>query len=575
MSRARIAGCIAFLALACTVAAFPCDTLNTHTVVLDKDGKLLSWEQPQDQAFSRVTRLAWDYLLHTEPNGSNGLKAHLTNCCMQDDGVRVKSDWPHDPASTYAAFVDSAVAYYAYSGDTQVLKLVQQMLDYQLQHGMTPAKWDWGGVPFASSNGGASEYTGANDWRYCPVEGEFRACGTGDGRDVIEPDKVGELGMGFLRFYELAGDAKYRQAAIVCADVLAHHVRPGDFDHSPWPFRVNAETSKVRDEYSSNVIGAIRLLDELLRLKVGDTTAYQKARDTAWKWMMAFPIQNDRWISYFEDVPTYRPSQPPNFNQYSPMETARYILLHPQFDPAWQTHVSHLVQLVEKRFAVDVPNAGVAYPYIPSLLTRWLKSPPEPGVQWGANAISEQVADKNKMGSHTSRYASVNALWYAATGDAVAKEKAFRSFNWASYMCRPNGVVNVGPVDQTVWFIDGYGDYIRHFMVGMSAVPEWAPVGEDHLVASTSIVPNVSYRPGEVSYSTFDGSGSEVLRLSFAPAKVTVDGVKLRDRRTGSEPGWSFDQQTKVLRVYHVGDKPVHVVISGGAAVASPAGTKK
>ena len=52
-------------------------------------------------------------------------------------------------------------------------------------------------------------------------------------------------------------------------------------------------------------------------------------------------------------------------------------------------------------------------------------------------------------------------------------------------------MVRVGPVEESLWFSDGYGDYLRHFMVGMGSVPEWAPPREDHLLRSTSIVPEV------------------------------------------------------------------------------------
>jgi hypothetical protein len=88
---------------------------NRHQVVLDAQGKLLSWVQPQEQAYDRVMRLAWDFLLRTIPVESNGLKTYLTYCCLDAKKLRATRDWPHDPASTFAAFVDSALAYYAYS----------------------------------------------------------------------------------------------------------------------------------------------------------------------------------------------------------------------------------------------------------------------------------------------------------------------------------------------------------------------------------------------------------------------------------------------------------------------------
>ena len=249
------------------------DTLNTHPVMLDANGKLLSWIQPQEMAFDRVVRLAWGFLLHSVPLESNGLKTYLTYCCMDTLGQHAE-DWPHDPAMVYGAFADSAVAYYAYSGDRSVVKLVEELLDYDLTHGRTPADWNWANVPYASADAGTRDYTGADDVhynKYCgqisvpgytpaKIDWKGKGCGTGDGRYVIEPDKVGELGIGFLRFYELTDKNAYRDAALACAEALAGHVRPGDALHSPWPFRVYAKTNVVREDYSSNVIGPIRLL---------------------------------------------------------------------------------------------------------------------------------------------------------------------------------------------------------------------------------------------------------------------------------------------------------------------------
>jgi hypothetical protein len=155
----------------------------------------------------------------------------------------------------------------------------------------------------------------------------------------------------------------------------------------------------------------------------------------------------------------------------------------------------------------------------------------------------------NKMGSHTSRYASVNALWAELTGDTQAREKAYRSFNWASYMCRDNGFVHVGPVDQSLWFSDGYADYIKHFLAGMGAQPEWAPQGENHIVRSTSLLTKVSYTRQSVSYTAFDRAGTEVLKLNFTPHKVTAAGVPMARSESADTPGWSFDAKRQLLKI--------------------------
>jgi hypothetical protein len=550
--------CALILALVLTLSSGPLlsgqqkNHLNGHRVVLDDQGRLLSWVTPQDRAYDRVVSLAWDFIENKVPVEPNGLKIYLVHSTFDPVTLR-GTDWPHNPAGLYAMFVDSALAYYAYSGDKVALARVREMLDYQLAHGTTPANWEWASAPYASSEPGATDYFGADDVKYCErIRAGAGACGRGDGHLVIQPDKVGELGVGYLRFYELTGETSYRDAALACANALAAHVRAGDLTHSPWPFRVFAHTNVIREEYTAHVIASIKLFDELLRLGLGDAASYQRTRRLAWDWLMKYPLRNNLWSAYFEDVPI--DTHLANWNQYSAGETARYLLQHPEADPEWKGHALGLLNWIEKTFAVDVP-ATERY--------RWVQEESvQYGKQWGANAISEQaVDDMDKMGSHTSRYASVCALYYEKTGDPSFKEKAFRAFNWASYMAREDGEVTGAMSVDELWYSDGYADFIRHFLAGMASVPEWSPPGENHLLRSSSVVRKVSYAARELSYTTFDEDATEVLRLGFRPTRVTAKGTALRQRPDLSEPGWTFDAKAGVLQVRHA--KARDVVVSG------------
>ena len=121
----------------------------------------------------------------------------------------------------------------------------------------------------------------------------------------IETDKVGELGTGYALFYKLTGERKYLDAAIRCAQALARHVRPGDADHTPWPFRVDARTgvTLALEEYGGDVAGPLRLFDELIRLNAGDVAAFRQARATALKWLLDYPLNHDsrawnKWAGY-------------------------------------------------------------------------------------------------------------------------------------------------------------------------------------------------------------------------------------------------------------------------------------
>jgi hypothetical protein len=491
------------------------EQLMWHEVRLDGDGRLLSWVET-DAPYGRIIRNAWAAFKNI-PVQADGYRTYFTYPTFYGPNNPVHAafsgrPWVHHPAGLFAMLADSAILYHAYSGDRVVLERTRQMLDQMIAHGTTEATDAWASVPYACANAGQLVYRGADDTVYCDQE-NHTPCGRGDGPGFLEPDKVGELGNAYLRFYEVTLEKKYLHAALACADALAKHVRPGDQSHSPWPFRVDAKTGRnVREEYTANTIGPIRLFDELLRLDLGKTREYRRARRLAWDWLMTYPVRNHVWTQYFEDVLIY-PDYRTNLNQYSALETARYLLEHPELDPAAKTLAKEILDWVAGFFAADSVTMGGV---------------PEKGRQWGAEVLSEQVNDMDKMSSHTARYASVQALWHEVTGDPDAKERAFRSFNWATYSSRENGLVKTSLDEGTgYWFSDGYGDYMRHFQRGLASVPEWAPPDEDHLLGSTSVVRSIDYGEREITYVTFDNRAREVLRLRHEPAKILAGTVSL------------------------------------------------
>ena len=155
-------------------------------------------------------------------------------------------------------------------------------------------------------------------------------------------------------------------------------------------------------------------------------------------------------------------------------------------------------------------------------------------------------------------------MYYEKTGDAQAREDAFRSLNYATYFAASDGKISCcgQGFGGQYWFDDGYGDYIRNFMWAMGAVPEFAPVGETHLLHSTSVVQKVSYGKRSVSYQTFDRASTEVLRLNFKPRRVTAGGVTLREGRDVEAEGYTVQALASgdyVVRVRHVNSGAVSI----------------
>src|SRR5215469_10537644 len=135
--------------------------LGWHSPVVDKQGKLLAWYEPEKNlGYDKVLHLGWDFIEHKVPKdtrGKTGQKIYLVNSVFDSETLQ-GINWQHNPAMVYAAFVDGVVAWYPYSGDSEAVTTVREMLDYQLAHGTTSLDWKWPGVPFATACENDAEY---------------------------------------------------------------------------------------------------------------------------------------------------------------------------------------------------------------------------------------------------------------------------------------------------------------------------------------------------------------------------------------------------------------------------------
>ncbi|MEP6755342.1 MAG: hypothetical protein ABJA67_07565, partial [Chthonomonadales bacterium] len=397
----------------------------------------------------------------------------------------------------------------------------------------TPKDYVWSQVPYPSANPGSRKYTG---WSQ-------------HGEDYIEPHVVGEDGYGYLRLYEMTGNTKYLQAAIRCADALVKNYKPGDAENSPWPYRAYARDGRTGEGdmgvYSANVVEPIMLFDELIRIDQGDTEQYKVVREAAWTWLKTYPMKNNIWSGYFEDVvPNTK-----NMNQVIPLELARYLLLHPEKDITWKDDSRRLIE--------------------------WVKTTPKwPKYNvYGALVTTEQGDGKefccslpNRCcDSHTARLAAAEALYSWRTGDIEYKESAYRSFNWVTYyQGLPGGAHAPFGADNQWWFTDEFNDGPRRLMDAFWAFPEWAPADESHLLGSSSVVTEIRYGKGSVTYSTFDELSDDVLRMDFTPESITAGAKPLRRLSVLDGEGYSFDGKTRVLRIRHEHSRNVDIQGEGG-----------
>jgi hypothetical protein len=260
-------------------------------------------------------------------------------------------------------------------------------------------------------------------------------------------------------------------------------------------------------------------------LNEGNVTQYRKAGQTIGDWLKDYPLKTNKWGPFFEDV-----------DQWSDTEInagtlAWYTLEHPQWDPNWQKDARSAQDWVIKTLGIDY----------------WK--------QYGLTVIGEQTVYHIQGQSHSSRHASVELLYSEKTGDNSRKAEAIRLLNWATYMVDFDGK-NWFPNFELceIWWTDGYGDYVRHYLRAMGAAPELAPPGQNHLLRTSSVTKSVTYSSNRVVYETFDDSGAEVLRLTHRPRSIRCQGLHQSDWKWESLP-----QGGGVLRITRRGGNKVEI----------------
>jgi hypothetical protein len=498
-------------------------------VSLDSHGKLLPWPMADETGYSYSNyfltqwTIVWDQF-HRQ-------RLPYFYCCFDFDRTSFEmfpdQHWANSTGYLRAMMQGFIERLYPYTGDPHTLEFLQNFVDYELENGLTPEGYAWSQVPYPSANPGSRRYTGWSE----------------HGEDFVEPHVVGEDGYGYLRLYEMTGNTKYLLAAIRCAEALVKNYKPGDEKISPWPYRCYARDGSVTGgkgmfPYSANVVEPIMLFDELIRLGQGDVAAYKTIRDGAWAWLMKYPMQNNVWVGYFEDVQ----ASMGNMNQVIPLEFARYILLHPDKDPQWREHSRQLID--------------------------WVKTTPKwpKYIVHGALITTEQGDGKRFCcnlpsqccDSHSTRLAAVEALYYSRTGDIAYKEEAYRTYNWVSYWAGLSRDAHA-PFSDQWWFTDEFADGPRRMMDAFWAVPEWAPADESHLLGSLSVVTKIAYGTGSVTYSTFDPDSTDVLRLNFVPDSITIGGKKISPGTDLNHEGYILDPNTHTLSIRHTSSRDVDI----------------
>lgn len=503
------------------------DTIQYHPVRISKaDGSILPWYSSDlGQSYDTTLLLVWDFWKNM-PADSTGEKHYLHHQVYKPGDRRGLG------GDQLMMALSSWDLLYNYTGDQSVTDNMKYMADYYIKNSLSSPTCKWPDLPYPYN---MKLLSGKYD-------GDMRA-----GKGFLQPDKAGSFGYELIKLFKKTGDEKYLDAAVKIANTLAAHIQPGDNDHSPWPFKVNAETGEPatlgesgfqntgkpendkntwpeiqKSVYTTNWTGALNLFTELINLKKGNTEAYKNAFNIGLNWLKTYPLKSNKWGPFFEDVIGWSDTQ------INAITFAMYMLQNPTLFPGWQKDVKGIIEWTYK----ELGNK------------EYLK--------YKVEVMNEQTAYRVPGNSHSSRQASVELMYTLLSGDTAYKTNAIRTLNWATYTVASDGRNRY--IRDDIWLTDGYGDYIRHYLRAMAAMPELAPSQKNRFLSSTSIVTIINYSPWVINYSTYDAS-TDILRLKQKPAKITCDGVDLKESSDGEGFIWKNLAPGGVLQVRHNGKK--------------------
>ncbi|MEP7231274.1 MAG: hypothetical protein ABI691_13530 [Ginsengibacter sp.] len=483
------------------------EKLSYHEIKTDAAGKIIPWYSPgTGKAYSNAIQSVWHFW-DTMRIDLNGLPYYMNHQVWRP-GI-------NDPrgiaGSQFTMAMESWRLLYAYTGDERLKDNIKFMADYNIANGFSSATSQWPNLPYPYNT---LLYTGKYD---------------GDmvlGKNYLQPDKAGSFGMELVQLYKLIGRNSYQNVvgnqyldiAVDIANTLAAKMIDGDADNSPLPFKVNTVTGEIGkiysknggvglSSYTSNWSGTMSLYLELIKLNKGNAALYQKAFDRILVWMKKYPLINNKWGPFFEDISVWSDTQ------INAITFAQFMMNHPEYFPEWKQQVKGIFGWVYSKMKND----------------RWKK--------YGVTVINEQTAFQIPGNSHTARQAAAELQYVTLSGDTSFKENAIRQLNWATYMVNTNGR-NRYPQDD-IWLTDGYGDYVRHYLVAMAALPSLAVCDEEHILSSTSVIQQADYKnninkgfePGfekktatqtSLFYGTYDAAGKEVIFLLQKPSKVLL-----------------------------------------------------
>lgn len=477
-----------------------------HPKILDAEKHLDSWHKDKNGSFDFIINLAAEWW--KKAPDVNGYPAW---CTASELDRNYKQFNGAVPGSTCSMAIIACLKYYIYSDDSAYLNMAILTGDYLIQHDLTPITFkSWPRFPYPVGKLADINPDGSGHPSYSE---KYNTAGH------IQPDKGAMVGFALLQLYRVTGNKDYLRTAVNISDCLCRNVVKGSAVQSPWPLRVKAEDNQFIDgKFSANVSFACRLFDGLTEMGIKGNGKYKATRNAVWTWLKKYVISYDdgsKWENFFED---HRGNEN-NPNQFNALETVRYLL--------------------DRKRGADPDWFNLSGKIIKQVLNRWSLTSIEKD---GYICIAEQDKDKSPYNSHTARLGSLLAEYFAAGAESSYKDMGYHSLCYGCYSVEDDGFASTYyKKDTPAWTSDSFGDFIGHYIDAFGAVSEWAGEG-NHMLSSTGTVKKIRYEGSDkLSYTTFETSGTERIKLVSKPESVEVNGKIINS--------YTWNDATRVLTV--------------------------
>jgi len=293
------------------------------------------------------------------------------------------------PAFHHALMIKTFIKYWKYSGDKQALNEAVKLADWDIAHS-TPSEWVYGNIPYSTFQekkpGGFRDKTG------------------------LMPDKAAIMALAYIELYKASHKSRFLKAAEAIANTLSKTQSP----NGTWPFRVDPKTEKVIENYTSSVIYAVMLFEDVDELNKNDH--YKTYRDRTWEWLLNGPIKTREFRGFYEDIVESTEGR----TNYDCLDVIRYLLANRTDSNGYLEMAQKLNSWIEELFMDKIDGF-------------------EP-----AEGIREQLQCNVVMGIHSLNWASMLLDLSEASGDEKMKEQAIQTANYVTYYLQPDNRIVVG-----------------------------------------------------------------------------------------------------------------------------------